>query len=113
MAWAGNVVADGLGRVRADKDGAGMADVRHPVCGLGDQQLKVLGGHAVGDVDGLGLIAAFDAPAHIGDTLLGSFAALIGQGGELFAEFGDNRIGNTFSDRNQGGNGNSIVFGLG
>ena len=33
VAWAGYIVADGLGRVRADKDGAGVADVRQPVAG--------------------------------------------------------------------------------
>ena len=53
--------------------------------GLGDQQLKVLGGHAVGDVDGLGLIEHSMHQPILATLCSAVAAALIGQFfGQLF-----------------------------
>ena len=46
---AGDVVADHLGRVRAEEDGAGIADALAQGFGIGGGDLEVLGGDAVGE----------------------------------------------------------------
>ena len=49
----GEVVADRRRRVGAAEHGAGVAHERQQRLGVGDEQLEVLGGDGVGDVDGL------------------------------------------------------------
>ena len=51
---AADIVADGLGRVVAEKDRAGVADLRLQRQRIVEHQLDVLGGDAVGELDRFG-----------------------------------------------------------
>ncbi len=70
---AGDVISDRFGRVRAEEDGASVADLAEHRIGVGEDELQVFWGEAVGEGGGLEPVADQDngtvgAPACAGDV---------------------------------------------
>ena len=108
---AGDVVAQRLGRVRAEEGGAGMADGGEMGFRLGEHDLQVFGCEAVGQCGGLGPVAhdddgAVGLPGGAGDGGAGERWQFGLHGGGDFA--GEGGIGG-----DQDGLGGVVVLGLG